>query len=73
MTELWFDAHDALVITADGSSVTVPEDDLAELMAIIADGHCAICLSEIPQDSKLCCSCLSVIFKYHKNHHACIR
>ena len=73
MTELWYDGFGGVVITVDDSSVTVPEKDQADLLQIMTDGFCAICLSEIPQYSKLCCSCLSDIIQYHKNHHACLQ
>ena len=73
MADFCFDGYGAITITVNDSSVTVAQADHGELLALILDGCCPICLSEIPQDSKLCCSCLSDIFQYHRNHHACIR
>lgn len=73
MIELDSDRDGNLLVEETGkASVKLHADEQEMVLQYITDGFCAVCLAEIPQESKLCCSCLNDVFRYHEAHHLCI-
>lgn len=66
------DDGNVLIEEVGRATIKLYVDDQRELVKFIADGFCALCLVEIPQESSLCCSCLNDVFRYHQAQHLCI-
>lgn len=66
------DDGNVLIEGPGGATVKFDADEQTEVLKFITDGCCAVCLSEIPQESTLCCTCLNDVFRYHEAHHLCI-
>jgi hypothetical protein len=70
-----FDADGAgnLVIEIGAMRYEFSAEEEQALLDYILDGRCPFCMCEIPMDSRVCCSCLVEIARYHQYHDACVR
>ena len=66
------DAEGNVIVESDNDSIKLDVDAQSEVVRLILDGYCAICMSSIPQESGLCCFCLNDVFRYHQAQHLCI-
>ena len=66
------DAEGNVIVESDNNKIKLDVEAQSEVVKFILDGYCAICMSSIPQESSLCCSCLNDVFRYHQAQHLCI-